>query len=167
MWKPRLAKNIMSYAKKHHGLSCKEARQLKNLKKACLVAACQLKVAQGSYVQNVALINKLEWALTACLLKVHKLGYFYDFKKFFRRNRHINSARTIESFTENACWKRFRFQKQDLYDLQVALKLKLEHGEVFRADNGMKFSGEEVLLIGLHRYCIPGHSNKVCNRSSI
>ena len=157
MWKPRGSKSATSYAKIHHSISVKEARKLKQLKKASLCCAAKLKKTKIENPDNIELLNKLELALTESLLAVHKLGYYFDnIRRKYRKNRSINKARTIESFTENACWKRFRFRKLDLYDLQIALQLKLEPGEYFQADNGMKFTGEEILLIGLHRFCIPG-----------
>eukprot|EP01035_Chromulina_nebulosa_P018566 gene18566-24289_t len=68
-----------------------------------------------------------------------------------RRTNYI--SRSIESFSDEDCWKLFRTRKTDLYRLRRALKLDQD---VFIADNGTKFTGDEILLIGLHTYCISG-----------
>lgn len=61
--------------------------------------------------------------------------------------RHI--SRTIDSFTECECWIKFRTKKQDLHRLRRAFRFDYDN---IRSDNGCKFTGEEILLIGLRRF---------------
>jgi len=78
--------------------------------------------------------------------RYHSLS-FYRVPELTRPRRRTNYiSRSIESFTDEDCWKLFRTRKADLYRLKTALKLNQEE---FIADNGTKFNGED-------RYCIPG-----------
>ena len=56
---------------------------------------------------------------------------------------------TLDMFDEMECWERFRVRKEDIPRVLRALKLDAEY--LFVTDNNMKFTGLEVLLIGLHR----------------
>ena len=85
-----------------------------------------------------------------------KLTTFQCPNRGSRRLARVKSARTIESFTEAECWQRFRTRKEDLPKLLVAFKLSADDGEFLTANNGSIFTKEEILLIGLHRYCVPG-----------
>ena len=57
-------------------------------------------------------------------------------------------ARTIESFSDAECWRRFRVRKDDLYRVKDALQIP----HSVRLENRSKFSGEEVLLFSLNRF---------------
>jgi hypothetical protein len=73
-----------------------------------------------------------------------------------RRNRHLTSNRTIASLSEAECWSRFNTRKEDLFEMLDCFELRLPAGEHYRADNGSLLTDEEILLIGLHRYCSCG-----------
>lgn len=89
-------------------------------------------------------------------MQYRKLTTFLCPDKICRRLRRVNAARTINSFCDSDCWYRFRTRKQDLYRLLRAFKLSDDEDEYIVADNGCKYLKEEILLIGLHRYCVPG-----------
>ena len=87
------------------------------------------------------------------LLQIYKdLRYHDNIPQSHGRHSHI--ARTIESFDEMDCWMKFRTRKEDLPRLLRAFRF--DRNDAFVADNKTKFTGEEIMLIGLHRYVIPG-----------
>ena len=77
-----------------------------------------------------------------------------------RRGRKKHDPITLDVFDEADCWERFRCRKEDIPRLQRAFKL--DSHVVFVTDNGMKFNGLEVILIGLHRYsCVGSFSHSM------
>ena len=62
-------------------------------------------------------------------------------------------TRTIESFTPAECWRLFRFQKEDLPRLKVALRMP--NVVILEDDNRLRFTGEEVMLFSLCRLAYP------------
>lgn len=140
-----------SYAYRHTSLSMKDCRRLRRVKKVALLLAVKL-----SMEDDTDIASHLQRLLTLTLHRYRQIMYCHVQNRTCRKNRQITSARTIESFSEAACWKRFRTTKSHLLLLLKAFKFEKNDGEYFIADNGSKFTGEEILLIGLHRYCIPG-----------
>ena len=96
--------------------------------------------------------SKAAWNFRLGLItyKYYHLHYRVFGKKTTRVNRVIENARTIDSFSDNSCWKRFRTRKEDLPKLLKAFQLELPPGQYFRSNDKarVKFTGEEVLLIG-------------------
>jgi hypothetical protein len=88
--------------------------------------------------------------LAATLVKYHQLCFTW--REPVRRNFQ-RASRSIASFADDDCWHRFRTRKTDLYRLLKAFKMDFN---IIRGDNNSIFTGEEILLIGLHRYCVPG-----------
>ena len=64
-------------------------------------------------------------------------------------------TRTIESFTPAECWRLFRFQKEDLPRLKVALRMP--NVVILEDDNRLRFTGEEVMLFSLCRFFLDAH----------
>ena len=51
---------------------------------------------------------------------------------------------------------RFKTRKADLYEMMDCFRFRLAPGQYYVADNGSFFNDEEILLIGLHRFCCVG-----------
>ena len=64
------------------------------------------------------------------------------------------NARTIESFNEFECYRRFRIRK---IDLPTVYRL-LNFPNVVTLDNGSKLAGVEVFLFSLNRFICPAKS---------
>jgi hypothetical protein len=88
------------------------------------------------------------------LRRYQRLVFVHRPRRRVRKNRILRHARTIESFSDGFCWKNFKTRKEDLYRLLRAFRL---NDDVYRADNGAKFTREEVLLVGLYRYSTAGY----------
>ncbi len=57
-------------------------------------------------------------------------------------------SRTIDSFSDAECYRRFRFRKPDLRQLFNLLQFP----ETIRLANRSRYTGEEVFLFGLNRF---------------
>ena len=153
MMLPRKPIRDISYAYRQHGYSSKDLRRLAKLKKIIFYT----KMIQ---VRATSDASKAAWNFRLGLIthKYYHLHHRIFGKKTTRVNRVIENARTIDSFSDNSFWKRFRTRKEDLPKLLKAFQLELPPGQYFRSNDKarVKFTGEEVLLIGLHRYIVPG-----------
>lgn len=84
-------------------------------------------------------------------IAVKYLTAYYALKPV--KTRKVHTSKSFNDFSELDCWIRFRTRKRDLPRLLRALQLD---GQIFKADNGAVFIGDEILMIGLHRYCCVG-----------
>ena len=150
---PRKPFKDTSYAYRHNSLSTTDVKRLIKLKKIMVYLSFVIHNRD-----NDEICLQMKERLRIVTLKYCQLNYRVYPAKTTRLNRVIQFARTIESFSENACWKRFRTRKEDLPRLLRCFRLDLPEGEYFRSDDKVKakFTGEEILLIGLHRYTVPG-----------
>lgn len=150
---PRQTLKDTSYAYRYHGLSTSDLKRLTKLKKTIIYLSFCFHKCDDDQIRL-----QLDERIRMVTMKYCELNYRVYPSKKTRRNRVIQSARTIESFSQNACWKRFRTRKEDLPRLLKCFRLDLPAGEYFRSHDKaqVKFTGEEILLIGLHRYIVPG-----------
>jgi hypothetical protein len=133
MFLPRLTPKESSYAYRYNSYSLKELKQLKKLRKCIIYVSCLL---FGNNNLNLSEndIDALKKRLDFLHFQYAMLSHRYYPKKTTRRNRVVlEKARTIESFSESNCWKRFRTRKDDLYKCLEAFKLNLPRGQYFRS----------------------------------
>ena len=120
-------------------MSVKEMRKL-NVLKRMMVA-----LTQAGY----------EAEENACALHYaagQKRAIEYMEKIILTRNERIH--KTFDDFDDDFCWINFRTRKQDLPRLLRAFKL--DFPGFVRAPNQLKFTGQEILLLGLNRYSVKG-----------
>jgi len=130
-----------SYSYRYHSLSTKEVRGEKKYKWLIL-----LSVLEDEGDGGVLYTSEQTEALISMYLRK-----YYWLKPRRTRRRHV-SAR-IEDFSEMDCFVKLRTRKRDLYRLLRAFRLE---NAVFVAQGYTRFEGEEVLLIGLARFCTEG-----------
>jgi hypothetical protein len=75
--------------------------------------------------------------------------------------RQARIPKTFDDFTDNDCFIRFRFRKDDLPRLLRAFRME---GVEFRASNRVQFSPEEILMIGLGRFATTGSLHVALSR---
>lgn len=73
-----------------------------------------------------------------------------------------HTARSIDSFSPSECWQRFRTRKEDLHRILITFKLDVVQPIV--AGNRSKFTGVEILLIGLHHLTFSHNSYHDSNK---
>jgi hypothetical protein len=129
---------------RHQCLTTKEARRERKLKRLLMLAAFACQLCDNSDEES-GQIEIFE------AIAVKYFTSYYALKPAKTRKIHI--SKRFDDFSELDCWIRFRTRKRDLPRLLRALKLD---GQTFKADNGAVFTGEEILMIGLHRYCTVG-----------
>lgn len=154
-----------SFAYRYSCLTQKEGRSCRKLKR--IIAAIALKIQTinqsdevDDIVERFETIQRLKLVLLLYCRKYHNIAFRPAIKIKRRKNRAINNCRTIDSFTDNECWKMFRTRKLDLTRLMIAFQIDDSYEE-----GGIHFSGEEVLLIGLHRYAVVGASEQTMGQT--
>ena len=140
-----------SYTYRYSSNSTKELREVRKLQFMLKLLAQKLKHEDSELIRG-----KIKTAIIAGMIQYRLLTTFLCPDRICRRFRRVHAARKITSFSESECWHRFRTRKEDLYRLLRAFKLSDDENEYIIADNGCRFIKEEILLIGLHRYCVPG-----------
>lgn len=120
MMLPRKPFNEIGYAYRHHGFSTKDLKRLEKLKNMIFHGKMQLSIAQNDDLKAI-------WNVRLGFLchKYFHLRYRVFEKKTTRINRVVEIARTIESFSPNSCWTRFRTRKEDLPKLLPVFQLEL------------------------------------------
>ena len=136
----RLPTKKTSYTHRWNSLCRKEIRREKYLKRLLILA----------HLASVYCDNN-NGNQTFQLIAIRYMTKYYAMKSKRTRTKHV--SKTFNDFSEQDCWVRFKTRKQDLPRLLKAFKLD---GGKYVADNGSKFTGEEILMIGLHRYCCVG-----------
>lgn len=72
-----------------------------------------------------------------------------------KRRKPVRKWRTIDSFSEDNILPYFRFKtKQQLHRLRVGFRIP----DILRTDKREKFTGDEVLLVGLRRLAFPNRT---------
>jgi hypothetical protein len=139
----RKASKHASYSYRWNSLCSKELRQQRYLRKLLLISALQAEDELNAHDPDRLLMFE-----TIALQYAHR---YYQRSPLRTRKQHV--AKTFDDFSDMDCWIRFRTRKIDLPRLLRAFKL--DRGP-YVASNGTKFTGEEILMIGLHRYCCVG-----------
>lgn len=137
----------MSYTKRRYGICAKEAKMIRRGQRWRRRILGQY-IAARTARQDEATIRALHHAL------LHATAYLNVILtvEINEPLAAVLPARTIESFSDSECWRRFRMRKNDLY--RVKNSLAIPH--TVRLSNGSRFSGEEVLLFSLNRFTTCG-----------
>jgi hypothetical protein len=155
IYRLRKSPRFTSYNFRYGSISVKEARHLKTLRKAIFLVSARLTQEKRLRISSeYNYIKKLQLVLYCLCERYFKKAYFQVPSLKRRKARLNHTPRTIQSISEADSWKYFRTRKVDLSKLLVAFKLNRE--EVITVENGSKFTAEEILLIGLFRYCCAG-----------
>lgn len=147
----RKASKDTSYAYRYASRSVRDQRSIRKVK-ISLIGFLHLYLA----AQTPAIRNIRRRALLSGIIYYRRLTTFVVPARTNRHGRRTVTSRTIDSFTEAQCWQNFRTRKEDLPKLLIAFKLDPEEGNLVVFNNGCRFTKEEILLIGLHRYSVAG-----------
>jgi hypothetical protein len=128
-------------------MSVKEMRKL-NVLNRIMVALAQA----GYEAEEIEGFIHYEIACALYYVAGQKRAIEYMEKLIRRRKEHIH--KTFDDFDDDFCWINFRTRKQDLPRLLRAFKL--DFPGFVRAPNQLKFTGQEILLLGLNRYSVKG-----------
>jgi hypothetical protein len=142
----RKASRHTSYVYRWDSLTVKDLRELKKIKRRIIGCLGVMKNCQNA---------SKSW-LQACTFNLVRA---YCHKTYSLRTRKSNRKRHSKRFSDISdtdCWIRFRTRKRDLPRLLLAFGLTNEY---YYTPNKCKFSNEELLLIGLHKYCCPGNAH--------
>lgn len=135
----RLPPHDMPYKLRSYGKHSKMVKLENKYKRMCSEIANLM-----AHNQNPAFIKRCKVVLKYYGVKLMQISYV---NIPVVPQVQIN-ARTIESFSEFECYRRFRFRKDDLP--QVFRLLNFPNEVTF--DNGSKLSGVEVFLFSLNRF---------------
>lgn len=144
----RLPSKLTAYRYRYQSASVKEIRALDELYLA-------LDVVMTARHRQLRVSGRWSTTITKLLHEIYTqilLLQFVFLPPRVGQRKHV--ARTIDSFSPSDCWMKFRTRKEDLYRILIALRLNAD-GDI-EANNRSKFTGEEILLIGLHRYNVTG-----------
>lgn len=104
--------------------------------------------------------EELRLKLSVLFIKIHGLTYVERTVKW-RLNR---VPKRFADISDNDCWTKFRFRKKELWRLLKVMRFDEEDEDedeeagsgTFLAQNGTRFTGQELLMIGLHRLANTG-----------
>jgi hypothetical protein len=128
------------YRNRYKALSSKEQVRIRKINRVLAVLLVLLKnCKEEDHIRREDLVLKIKRVIAVRLIL--SLDPYAD-----KPARRPNRRRTLQSFTESECYSYFRFRKRDLEELIPLLKFD----QTVILDNGIKMSGEEVILRGLY-----------------
>ena len=143
----RVHARYLSIHRRHLALKSNEQVMIRNIQKLIVQVLNNL-VNHGPLVRRKTLIlgGKLFAVLMMYILCI--ITNIDEVDDELAEENKIDRKRTIDSFCNSDCWNFFETSKEDLYRLQVALRIldKVVFG------NGSTMPGEEVMLRGLYEF---------------
>jgi len=134
-----------SYSHRERALSTIERKEVTKLKRAITFLMVKAKLEIDDSLDDIS--DEAKNQILSVADRLRSILYVDEVPR--TRTEHISKC--FDDFTAAECWQRFRTRRVDLPRLLAAFRLNLPEGQFFSADNGMKFTGQEILLIGLHR----------------
>jgi hypothetical protein len=150
----RLPQSLTSNAYRYSALSTKESLRAADLTKFLQHSLVALRALREEGADDTKLLAYLEVLLVEYFQLV-----FAPVRPAQVRRVHV--ARTIDSFSEQQCWSRFRTRKPDVTRLFAALGFD-QLGTV-RLGNKCSYSAEEIFLFGMNRLVYPGRLDDLCD----
>ncbi len=107
----RKSSKVTSYNYRYDSMCAKDVRRLKSIKRTMVLLVCRISRKSGDVERHTRVL--------AFFPRAYFRLQYRSKQRVRRRNRHMNDARTIDSFSESECWQRFRTRKRDLPELLV------------------------------------------------
>lgn len=136
-----------SYKFREEALLTRDRREVASHNRILRLAAISWRL-QTDEDPSLMMPGQMEAAFVAI---VHRLVCLQYVERPHRIRRLYRVPKTFEDFSSHECWMYFRTRKADLPRLLRAMKFDLAEGDAFVADNGSKFTGPEVMMIGMTR----------------
>lgn len=145
-----------SFKYRCYSVTSLEVKRKSTFRKILFALGLKYRLLSENDVLNVE-CNTLKLAIVYLLTKYQKLCFASV--PNVRHRKKCRISKTFQAFSDDDCWKKFRTRKEDLPKLLKAFQMN--DIPVFVADNGMTFTNQEVLMIGLNRFVTPGQLENI------